>query len=268
MQGATQKQTPNPVRQPRCDNKEGIIAGRSRITEESCRNVDTMVSTAKVYQRPCLHIGEIQVLRINVGQCNSFDIRHGRPSRGWMKLHDSVVDGREQRHRVGVIDEELAQVLGVHLHKWLRIAISIGKTFSYIFLHGIEGSETKVRADSGRDRNENKPSCPVIRRSLVFVGIELCGDFFTDMTNEEKREYNRSMYMRGLHIPDAAEARARMLKDIIDRMTWKKIPPPYRNYRRSMDYWAHYFDEQLYIDPTTCARPIERGPRAKESTSQ
>ncbi|KAL3681459.1 hypothetical protein R1sor_024415 [Riccia sorocarpa] len=99
--------------------------------------------------------------------------------------------------------------------------------------------------------------------ALGWLIRELCGDFFTDMTNEEKREYNRSMYMRGLHIPDAAEAHARMLKDIIDRMTWKKIAPPYRNYRRSMDYWAHYFNEQLYIDPTTCARPIERGPRAK-----
>ncbi|KAL3691695.1 hypothetical protein R1sor_005346 [Riccia sorocarpa] len=99
--------------------------------------------------------------------------------------------------------------------------------------------------------------------ALGWLIRELCGDFFTDMTNEEKREYNRSMYMRDLHISDAAEAHARMLKDIIDRMTWKKIAPPYRNYRRSMDYWAHYFNEQLYIDPTTCARPIERGPRAK-----
>ncbi|KAL3700753.1 hypothetical protein R1sor_018775 [Riccia sorocarpa] len=33
--------------------------------------------------------------------------------------------------------------------------------------------------------------------------------------------------------------------------------------RRTMAYWVHYFNEQLFIDPVTCARPIEHGPRAK-----
>ncbi|KAL3693375.1 hypothetical protein R1sor_007026 [Riccia sorocarpa] len=231
-----------------------------------------------------------------------------------------------RKHRLQIAGIMVAGLKFMHLHKWLHCDIH----WQNVLLHfpSWDWDETKVRADSGRD-NENKPLWPVIRRSLVFVGIgdlgkaqsfeevqndfdpyptddpnpwpwiapelhptfakkldqqnaymtkyseesdifalgwlirELCGDFFTDMTNEEKREYNRSMYMRGLHIPDAAEAHARMLKDIIDRMTWKKIAPPYRNYCRSMDYWAHYFNEQLYIDPTTCARPIERGPRAK-----
>ncbi|KAL3683343.1 hypothetical protein R1sor_001365 [Riccia sorocarpa] len=231
-----------------------------------------------------------------------------------------------QRSYIQIAGTMVAGLKFMHLHKWLHCDIHWQNVLLYF--PSWDWDETKVRADSGRD-NENKPLWPVIRRSLVFVGIgdlgkaqsfeevqndfdpyptddpnpwpwiapelhptlakkldqqnaymtkyseesdifalgwlirELCGDFFTDMTNEEKREYNRSMYMRGLHIPDAAEAHARMLKDIIDRMTWKKIAPPYRNYRRSMDYWAHYFNEQLYIDPTTCARPIERGPRAK-----
>ncbi|KAL3697761.1 hypothetical protein R1sor_011837 [Riccia sorocarpa] len=231
-----------------------------------------------------------------------------------------------RKHRLQIAGTMVAGLKFMHLHKWLHCDIH----WQNVLLHfpSWDWDETNVRADSGRD-NENKPLWPVIRRSLVFVGIgdlgkaqsfeevqndfdpyptddpnpwpwiapelhptfakkldqqnaymtkyseesdifalgwlirELCGDFFTDMTNEEKREYNRSMYMRGLHIPDAAEAHARMLKDIIDRMTWKKIAPPYRNYHRSMDYWAHYFNEQLYIDPTSCARPIERGPRAK-----
>ncbi|KAL3692196.1 hypothetical protein R1sor_005847 [Riccia sorocarpa] len=194
-----------------------------------------------------------------------------------------------RKHRLQIAGTMVAGLKFMHLHKWLHCDIH----WQNVLLHfpSWDWDETKVRADSGRG-NENKPLWPVIRRSLVFVGIgdlgkaqsfeEVQNDFdpkryicswmvdkrvvrgfFTDMTNEEKREYNRSMYMRGLHIPDAAEAHARMLKDIIDRMTWKKIAPPYRNYRRSMDYWAHYFNEQLYIDPTTCARPIERGPRAK-----
>ncbi|KAL3687627.1 hypothetical protein R1sor_013936 [Riccia sorocarpa] len=188
--------------------------------------------------------------------------------------------------------------------------------------------ETKSRADSGRD-NENTPLSPIIRRSMVFVGIddlgwaqsfeevpkdfepypvsdenprkwiahelnpklaiddedgnkfmtkflqesdiyalgwlirEMCGDFFTHMTDEEKREYNQVVYTRGLHIPNASEVHGRLLREGLEKMTWKKICHPYRNQHRTMDFWAHYFNEQLFIDPATCARPIEYGPRAK-----
>ncbi|KAL3687436.1 hypothetical protein R1sor_013745 [Riccia sorocarpa] len=188
--------------------------------------------------------------------------------------------------------------------------------------------ETKSRADSGRD-NENRPLLPLVKRSMVFVGIgdlgwaqsfeevqkdfdpypvsdpnprkwiapelhprlaiddedgnkymtkfsqecdiyalgwlirEMCGDFFTDMTDEEKREYNQAVYTRGLHIPNATEVHGRLLREGLEKMTWKKICHPYLNQRRTMDFWAHYFNEQLFIDPVTCARSIEYGPRAK-----
>ncbi|KAL3688751.1 hypothetical protein R1sor_015060 [Riccia sorocarpa] len=199
-----------------------------------------------------------------------------------------------------------------------------------VLLHFLswDWDETKSRADSGRD-NENRPLSPLIKRSMVFVGIgdlgwaqtfeevqkdfdpypvsdpnprrwiapelhprlaiddedenkymtkfsqesdiyalgwlirEMCGDFFTDMTDEEKHEYNQAVNRRGLHIPNAAEVHGRVLKEGLEKMTWKKICHPYRNQRRTMDYWAHYFNEQLFIDPVTCARPIEYDPRAK-----
>ncbi|KAL3689908.1 hypothetical protein R1sor_016217 [Riccia sorocarpa] len=98
---------------------------------------------------------------------------------------------------------------------------------------------------------------------LGWLIREMCGDFFTDMTDEEKREYNQAVYTRGLHIPNAAEVHGRLLREALEKMTWKKICHPYRNQRRTMDFWAHYFNEQLFIDPVTCARPIEYGPRAK-----
>ncbi|KAL3694951.1 hypothetical protein R1sor_008602 [Riccia sorocarpa] len=82
----------------------------------------------------------------------------------------------------------------------------------------------------------------------------MCGDFFTDMTDEEKREYNQAVYMRGLHIPNAAEVHGRLLREGLDKMTWKKICHLFRNQRR---FWTHYFNEQLFIDPIMCARPIE-----------
>ncbi|KAL3700478.1 hypothetical protein R1sor_018500 [Riccia sorocarpa] len=175
----------------------------------------------------------------------------------------------------------------MHLHKWLHCDIH----WQNVLLHfpSWDWDETKSRADSGRD-NENRPLSPLIRRSMVFVGIgdlgwaqsfeevqkdfepypvsdenprkwiapelnpklaiadedgnkfmtkfsqesdiyalgwlirEMCRDFFTNMTDEEKREYNQAVYTRGLHIPNAAE---------------------------------------LFIDLVTCARPIEYSPRAK-----
>ncbi|KAL3688261.1 hypothetical protein R1sor_014570 [Riccia sorocarpa] len=99
--------------------------------------------------------------------------------------------------------------------------------------------------------------------ALGWLIREMCGDFFTDMTDEEKHKYNQAVNRRGLHIPNAAEVHGRVLKEGLEKMTWKKICHPYRNQRRTMDYWAHYFNEQLFIDPVTCARPIEYDPRAK-----
>ncbi|KAL3675235.1 hypothetical protein R1sor_025183 [Riccia sorocarpa] len=99
--------------------------------------------------------------------------------------------------------------------------------------------------------------------ALGWLIREMCGDFFTDMTDEEKREYNRAVYTRVLHIPNAAEVHGRVLREGLEKMKWKKICYPFRNQRRTMDYWAHYFNEQLFIDLVTCARSIEYGPRAK-----
>ncbi|KAL3692065.1 hypothetical protein R1sor_005716 [Riccia sorocarpa] len=99
--------------------------------------------------------------------------------------------------------------------------------------------------------------------ALGWLIREMCGDFFTNMTAKEKHEYNRAVYTRGLHIPNAAEVHGRVLREGLEKMTWKKICHPFRNQRRTMDYWAHYFNEQLFIDLVTCARPIEYSPRAK-----
>ncbi|KAL3701212.1 hypothetical protein R1sor_019234 [Riccia sorocarpa] len=99
--------------------------------------------------------------------------------------------------------------------------------------------------------------------ALGWLIREMCGDFFTDMTDEEKCEYNQAVYTRGLHIPNAAEVHGRLLREGLEKMTWKRICHPYRNQRRTTDFWAHCFHEQLFIDHVTCARPIEYGPRAK-----
>ncbi|KAL3698872.1 hypothetical protein R1sor_012948 [Riccia sorocarpa] len=120
-----------------------------------------------------------------------------------------------------------------------------------------------VIADEDRNKFMTKFSQESDVYTLGWLIREMCGDFFTDMIDEEKREYNQAVYTRGLHIPNAAEVHGRLLREGLEKMTWKKICHPFRNQRRTMDFWAHYFHEQLFIDPVTCARPIEYGPRAK-----
>ncbi|KAL3685476.1 hypothetical protein R1sor_003498 [Riccia sorocarpa] len=166
----------------------------------------------------------------------------------------------DQKHRDNMTADEW---LNIQLFRKHRLQIAAW-----------DWNQTKNRADSGKDK-DNKPLKPVIIRSLVFVGIEsdifalgwlikeLCEDYFTDMTDEERREYNRDARDKGLPFSDAADVHAQRLKEALDLMTWEKIRSTYGNQRRTMDYWAQYFSEQLFIDPDTCARPIERGPRAK-----
>ncbi|KAL3678458.1 hypothetical protein R1sor_021414 [Riccia sorocarpa] len=117
------------------------------------------------------------------------------------------------------------------------------------------------------DEDENKFMTKFSQESNIYalgwLIRKMCGDFFTDMTDEEKREYNQAVYTRGLHIPNVAEVHGRLLRKGLEKMTWKKICHPFRNQRQTMDFWAHYFHEQLFIDTVTCARPIEYGPRAK-----
>ncbi|KAL3689648.1 hypothetical protein R1sor_015957 [Riccia sorocarpa] len=199
-----------------------------------------------------------------------------------------------RKHRLQIAGTMVAGLQFMHLHKWLHA--DIHKQNVLIHFPAWDWNQTKNRADSGKDK-DNKPLKPVIIRSLVFVGIELnihkakkidaenpfitkysqesdiftlgwlirelCGDYFTDMTDEGRREYNRDARNKGLPYSDAADVHARRLKEALDLMTWEKICSPYGNQRSNMEFWAHFFSEQLFIDPNTCARPIERGPRAK-----
>ncbi|KAL3694005.1 hypothetical protein R1sor_007656 [Riccia sorocarpa] len=159
----------------------------------------------------------------------------------------------------------------MHLHKWLHCDIH----WQNVLLHfpSWEWDETKSRADSGRD-NENRPLSPLIRRSMVFVGI---GDLGWAQSFEEAQKDFDPYHMRrnaSITKPCTREVstsrmqlkymvHGRLLREGHEKMTWKKICHPFRNQRRTMDFWAHYFHEQLFIDPVTCARPIEYGHRAK-----
>ncbi|KAL3689843.1 hypothetical protein R1sor_016152 [Riccia sorocarpa] len=92
---------------------------------------------------------------------------------------------------------------------------------------------------------------------------EICGDFFIDMSREEKLEYDREKWTMGYPTtsePPHQTHRLR-LKEALDAMVYLNISS-LRDHRKTAEYWAHYFIDQLMVDPTICMRPIESTKRA------
>ncbi|KAL3699049.1 hypothetical protein R1sor_017071 [Riccia sorocarpa] len=73
-----------------------------------------------------------------------------------------------RKHMLQIAGTMVAGLKFMHLHKWLHCDIH----WQNVLLHfpSWDWDETKLRADSGRD-NENRPLSPLIRRSIIFVGI-------------------------------------------------------------------------------------------------
>ncbi|KAL3676547.1 hypothetical protein R1sor_026495 [Riccia sorocarpa] len=92
---------------------------------------------------------------------------------------------------------------------------------------------------------------------------EICGDFFIDMSREEKLEYDREKWAMGYPTtsePPHQTHRLR-LKEALDAMVYLNISS-LRDHRKTAEYWAHYFIDQLMVDPTICMCPIESTKRA------
>ncbi|KAL3681245.1 hypothetical protein R1sor_024201 [Riccia sorocarpa] len=89
---------------------------------------------------------------------------------------------------------------------------------------------------------------------------EICGDFFIDMSREEKLEYDREKWNMGYPTtsePPHQTHRLR-LKDDSDAMLYRNISS-LRDHRKIAEYWTNYlkFTDLLMVDPTICMRPIE-----------
>ncbi|KAL3682308.1 hypothetical protein R1sor_000330 [Riccia sorocarpa] len=92
---------------------------------------------------------------------------------------------------------------------------------------------------------------------------EICGDFFIEMSREEKLEYDREKWAMGYPTtsePPHQTHRLR-LKEALDAIVYLNISS-LRDHRKTAEYWAHYFIDQLMVDPTICMRPIESTKRA------
>ncbi|KAL3695176.1 hypothetical protein R1sor_008827 [Riccia sorocarpa] len=92
---------------------------------------------------------------------------------------------------------------------------------------------------------------------------EICGDFFIDMSRQEKLEYDREKWAMGYPTTSKPlhQTHRLRLKEALDAMVYLNISS-LRDHRKTAEYWAHYFIDQLMVDPTICMRPIESTKRA------
>ncbi|KAL3694859.1 hypothetical protein R1sor_008510 [Riccia sorocarpa] len=90
---------------------------------------------------------------------------------------------------------------------------------------------------------------------------EICGDFLIDMSREEKLEYDREKWAMGYPTTSEPPHQTLRLKEALDAMVYLNISS-LRDHRKTAEYWAHYFIDQLMVDPTICMRPIESKKRA------
>ncbi|KAL3680168.1 hypothetical protein R1sor_023124 [Riccia sorocarpa] len=160
-----------------------------------------------------------------------------------------------RKHRLQIAGTMVAGLQFMHLHKWLHA--DIHKQNVLIHFPAWDWNQTKNRADSGKDK-DNKPLKPVIIRSLVFVGI---GDLGKAQTLKEvAKDFDpypvddttfRPWIAPELNIHKAKKIDAE--NPFITKLS----------HESDIFTLGWLINEQLFIDPETCARPIERGPRAK-----
>ncbi|KAL3683671.1 hypothetical protein R1sor_001693 [Riccia sorocarpa] len=203
-------------------------------------------------------------------------------------------------YKVGVVDSSLVADLGSHdvvfyVAKLLNVhhdGDRINRKLVFVGIDDLRYAQTTQDAAAGKrrynhlDKVPQKWTAPELTVEKAFTGEdgkqyitywtkstdvfamgwlirEICGDFFIDMSREEKLEYDREKWAMGYPTtsePPHQTHRLR-LKEALDAMVYLNISS-LRDHRKTAEYWAHYFIDQLMVDPTICMRPIESTKRA------
>ncbi|KAL3677959.1 hypothetical protein R1sor_020915 [Riccia sorocarpa] len=143
--------------------------------------------------------------------------------------------GAGRTHRVGVVDAQLERSMvfvGIGDLGWAQSFEEAQKDFDPYPVSdpnprkwiAPELNPKLAIADEDGNKFMTKFSQESDIYALGWLIREMCGDFFTDMTDEEKREYNQAVYTRGLHIANAAEVHGRLLRKDCENDVEEDLP--------------------------------------------
>ncbi|KAL2632912.1 hypothetical protein R1flu_004391 [Riccia fluitans] len=95
---------------------------------------------------------------------------------------------------------------------------------------------------------------------------QICGDFFTDISKDEMVRYDEEKWKMGFPLNTTLphETHKACLYEALDAMLHRDISKNYlQDKRKTAEWWAHYFKDQLMVDPIVCMWSIESKPLAK-----
>ncbi|KAL3698525.1 hypothetical protein R1sor_012601 [Riccia sorocarpa] len=170
-------------------------------------------------------------------------------------------------YKVGVVDSSLVADLGSHDVVFYDAAVG-KRRYNHLDKEPQKWTAPELTEEKAYTGEDGKQYITYWTKSTDLFAMgwlirEICGDFFIDMSREEKLEYDREKWAMGYPTtsePPHQTHRLR-LKEALDAMVYLNISS-LRDHRKTAEYWAHYFIDQLMIDPTICMRPIESTKRA------
>ncbi|KAL3681809.1 hypothetical protein R1sor_024765 [Riccia sorocarpa] len=126
----------------------------------------------------------------------------------------------------------------------------------------LDGQTRQVSEDIGKYDRDHELNATIFRRHRLQIARTLLQGL-AFMHGQEKLEYDRDKWAMGYpttNEPPHQTHRLR-LKEALDAMVYLNISS-LRDHRKTAEYWAHYFIDQLMVDHTICMRPIESTKRA------
>ncbi|KAL3676553.1 hypothetical protein R1sor_026501 [Riccia sorocarpa] len=150
-------------------------------------------------------------------------------------------------YKVGALDSSLVADLGSHEVVFLSPELTVEKAYT---------------GDDGQQYLTNWTKSTYVF-AMGWLIRDICSDFFIDMSREEKLKYDREKWAMGYPTTSEPSHQTHRLRlnEAMDAMVYLNISS-LRDHRKTAEYWAHYFIDQVMFDPTICMRPIESTKRA------
>ncbi|KAL3697669.1 hypothetical protein R1sor_011745 [Riccia sorocarpa] len=110
-----------------------------------------------------------------------------------------------------------------------------------------------------------------LRKYVTHVPFQWTQELETWLTSDQFHSWTDDREKWAMGYPTTSElphqTHRLRLKEALDAMVYLNISS-LQDHRKTAEYWAHYFIDQLMVDPTICMRPIESTKRAAKHPSE